>query len=660
MTVDEVRRIIDEVSRPGHFFERQPFTLEWVLVPQEESYWEIFQGRLLDGAQTRQRQTFEAWNIHLHNDTERSAEPMLSIKLDAPTLQLHVVRAILCHGWEAYTTEANVVMSREAEKWVRELVATINLVDFPTLEGLRSELASRLFRAVIGVSRLPLTSLEAPLPAFSLGNFAYLYQPNAEPDAPVMRSSTDLIHRALVREQSWLEKTKLLETVVRATPAIELPETAASFVKRWHAIGHDDNDLLALFRSLFQEVALSPYTDFVNNTLMMLHILAGQGHLSIAQVVDFLSYLLRHVCRHLTAYDLVTFHHRGANYPDALLLDAALKEYLALAGRHPNLFLTTAADSQAEAKEKRLRRRGLRQAWLLRRRYEGHPVPDAPTSPGENARVLPSPHARVQDDQIVNPTKRSKRLFTDPLSEPAHDLLKQCSEDLAHPLELRELGMATFLDRPLSAFKERGHPDQTPLFSYEAFSHSIAETRLKLLMDLKIVNESTFNDYRASLRSERFAPGLRLRPSGHDERPGTVSLDDAFRAADDFVLLRTTRRTANEFRHCFNLFELLANTPKHDPGTSEEPLLLVRSASVTEARKGVLAVYDSRLRQRLELEIDPSLGYIRRGDVELPAAGLRILRAWNETGSVENLAGKVLHPLQPRDSRQPSRPGSQG
>ena len=55
--------------------------------------------------------------------------------------------------------------------------------------------------------------------------------------------------------------------------------------------------------------------------------------------MDFLGWLLRQIGRHLTAYDLVTFHHRGANYPDALVLDAVLKAYLARIEREPELFL---------------------------------------------------------------------------------------------------------------------------------------------------------------------------------------------------------------------------------------------------------------------------------------------------------------------------------
>jgi hypothetical protein len=40
-----------------------------------------------------------------------------------------------------------------------------------------------------------------------------------------------------------------------------------------------------------------------------------------------------------TAYDLITFHHRGANYPDALLLDHVLKRIVQNADLGPELYL---------------------------------------------------------------------------------------------------------------------------------------------------------------------------------------------------------------------------------------------------------------------------------------------------------------------------------
>src|SRR5262249_46577108 len=135
---------------------------------------------------------------------------------------------------------------------------------------------------------------------------------------------------------------------------------------------------------------------------------------------------------------------------------------------------------------KRIRRRALRQGWLLRRRYEGHAVPDLPTSPGENSRVLPPSHPRVLEEQIVQPARRTRNLYADNpllgrLTPPTADLLRQSLLDLEHSEEWRELGLAVFLDRPLGIGKAAAEPDGTLLLSAEAFSASIARERLHAL-----------------------------------------------------------------------------------------------------------------------------------------------------------------------------------
>src|SRR5262249_34514006 len=138
--------------------------------------------------------------------------------------------------------------------------------------------------------------------------------------------------------------------------------------------------------------------------------------LASSDQADFLSHLLCQQGRHLTAYDLITFHHRGANYPDALVIDAVLKALLAQAEREPSLLVDDVQDAEATRIKKRLRRGGLRQGWLLRSLYEGLPVPDAPTSEGENRRVLPAPFERVPEEQILQSGRRRKRLYeNDPI-----------------------------------------------------------------------------------------------------------------------------------------------------------------------------------------------------------------------------------------------------
>ena len=52
-----------------------------------------------------------------------------------------------------------------------------------------------------------------------------------------LRSWRDLLAGALTAELSWTEQVKLLELLLRATPAEELGEAADEFGKRWLALG---------------------------------------------------------------------------------------------------------------------------------------------------------------------------------------------------------------------------------------------------------------------------------------------------------------------------------------------------------------------------------------------------------------------------------------
>jgi hypothetical protein len=613
LTWEAVGAVITDALLPNHFFAAPAMSLEWEHLLTEEIPWEIFQGRLLERAHTRQMRTFEAWNIYSSEGGTRSSEPLLALKLDLAAGEVHVVRGLLCYVWEGYHAGDNVYLSRETTRWVRELVGTFRLADLRDAEELRAEVTGRLFAAVVGLSRLPLTSVEAPLPAFALGQLAYFSGREARGDAGPMHSWRDLLAGALTTERSASETARLLEVLLRATPAEELGEVATQLVQRWREVGHTESELPRLLRAVFNDISLSPWTDFVAKALAFVCRLVESQHLSLADRVDFLGHLLRQTGRHLTAYDLVTFHHRGANYPDALLLDLVLKEYLALVERHPELF--TAEDERG-----RLRRRALRQGWLLRQHYEGLLVPDAPTSPGENARLLPAPHRRVPDEQILQVMKRTRRLYdADPLprhvGEAARQVLAQSFKDLRHPEELRELGTAVFIDRPLGVFKSPAAPDQTPLLSYEAFSKTVAARRLTELarLDSGGLPADEVETLRKTLEALT-VPGLPLSAVGEEVRP-VVSLADARKVSDDFVLLRTLPR---------GLRELLA----HYPSLYEVRPLLVFRGVPRPGESALLAVYDAELRKRMELEIDARQGYVTRGGVELPAGGLRLLRVW--------------------------------
>ena len=386
--LDTVRHAIADVLHPTNFYSAPSVQLRWEHLPTETTPWEIHRGQLAPRHLSRESQALECWNVLRLQDGQVSGEPLLSLKLDAERGQLHVVRGLLCWTWEGYHAGDNVYLSREVRRWVRELVGTLSLTPCSNGMVLRDDLALWVFRAVVGASRLPLTSVEAPLPGFSLGEFAYFHGADRSPDLAdqnqrPMTSWRQLIEHCCPDCRPEL-RAKWLEFLLRCVPADEVPQAAAECVRLWRELGQDAVKTIAQLRAVFNDVALSPYTDFVDKTLQFLHRLVEQKHLTVENHVDFLGWLLRHLARHLTAYDLITFHHRGANYPDALLLDAALKDALLLCEKHSHLF---AGDDGPAC----IRRRGLRLAWLHRRRYEGHPVPDAPPRPARTCECCRRP-----------------------------------------------------------------------------------------------------------------------------------------------------------------------------------------------------------------------------------------------------------------------------
>jgi hypothetical protein len=619
---------------PAHFFVGPGLRLECEHVAREELVWEIYRGRLLDPAHTRQRRVFEAWNVYTIRSEGRSAEPLLALKLDAADGRLYILRGLECYVWEGYDSGGNVILSQERRKWVRELVGVVEPQRFAGMDDLRDELACQLFHAVVG-RRLPLTSVEAPLPGFSFGQLFYCYRPWAGVADPPLRSWQELAYQMLDAPLSWQEKAKLLETFLHAVLPGDFTAAAGLFTTRWTDLGYNPNDLTVLLRTLFNEISLTPYTDLTDKVLTFLDSLERQGFLDPASSADFLGYMLRQLGRHLTAYDLVTFHHRGANYPDALLLDAVLKAYLTRVERRPELFLDDAKDDERVRRTKRLLRRALRQGWLLRRRYENHPVPDLPTSPGENNRVLPPSHPRVPEEQILQPARRAKRLYAnDPLTkyfgEYVTVALRQCVVDLGHPEERRELGLALFLDRPLGDGKAPGEPDATPLLSCEAYSRAVAEQRLR-----DLAREDFLADCVRELPEAPPVIGLPRDAVGAVSRPGVVSLADARQASADFVFLRTT---AASLQDLLDLFDFTPLAARFDISF----LIVQRRALVARAASGsAVVVYDEQLWPRLELETVAEQGYASRAGYEYPLCGLKAVRGWAESG--DSLVAHDLH-----------------
>jgi hypothetical protein len=594
--------------------------------PQNILPWELYQGRLVNPRHTRQVRPFECWTLHAQ-EAGQATRTILSVlrALDGP--QWFVVRQIQSWIWEAYESSPDVFDSRLVARPVTELVGTIDLGDCTCPSDLEDDLTALVLRAVIGVSRLPLTSIEAPIPEFSFGRLGYF------PGADMVRDPRTNWIRWLEEGPSQgpdgpLIQVKRLELAIRGTPRHEVARLACSIADQITA-----TELIKRFRHLFNEVSLSPYTDFVGKSLLLLNTLLHRGFLSAVALADFQSWLLRHLVRHLTAYDLVRFHHRGANYPDALLLDELLGEFISLLESTPKLW-------QA-GPEARVRRRALRQALVIRLKYQDLPVPALPTSTGENTRVLPEPFCRIADDEIVDSTKRSRRLFSDRPFEDLvalvpHALLVSAMADLAEPGDLVELGMAVFLDRPLGADKAPSEPDQTPLISHNAFSRSIAMDRLRFLQDsLAPCCDAQLPPSAIQRMGEMNIAGVRIGDIDSECRPGKVALADARLASPDFVVMTTTARTRRDILDCFDFRGCLMEWLLHEPNL----LVLPRRAPA-----GV-RILDHNFRPRLDLSLDPSQGYKCRRGIELPRGGLRIGAAWDSKGVPISCEGIAVPPV---------------
>jgi hypothetical protein len=619
-----VGQLIDAAMQPGHFYADPQLHLTWIAARSETIAWEIFRGRLLDASQTRLRKTFLSWHVFQNDETNPATEPMISVKLDVHERQIHVTRGLLSYGWEGYDAGGGVIESRETIRWTRELVSTIRLEQFADLANLRDELICVLWQAVVGTSRLPLTSVEAPLPAYVFGRFHYVHQSDLGEGTQPVEAWEDLLRRGLRPGLAWREYVKLVEVVLRHAAPEELRRSAELILA---CVSLPGFSLPRLLRALFNDVSLSPYTRYVDNALAWVDLLVKRGALTIEDKIDFLGYLLRQLGRHLLAYDLVTFHHRGANFPDALLLDAALKRYLQAIDLFPDGFL-------GDDPKARRRRRALRQGCLMRRHYEGHLVPDLPTSPGENARVMPASHPRVPEEQLAQPHRRRRQLFADDpltglLTERIRLVLVHSVTDLEYLDERAELGLGVFIDRPLGYAKAPAEPDQTPMLAHDAFSPSIARRRWqelqRLCAELEAPVERTV--WPSHFEPEAWPAGLpHAQLAGCPRR--VPALTDVRQVADDFVVLRTMPGGVAEFMQLFDWRPLVEKFSLRFVGEGTVRLCL---HALTDAQQPVLAVYDAKVRRRLEMIVDVAEGFASRAGVELPRAGLRVVTVWEDT-----------------------------
>ena len=331
---------------------------------------------------------------------------------------------------------------------------------------------------------------------------------------------------------------------------------------------------------------------------------------------------------HLTAYDLITFHHQGANYPDALLLDGLLRDVLALASVHSNLFKVDAQADPRSVADARRRRRALLLGWWMHRFLNGLPVPDEPTSPGENARILPPPHHRVSEEQLHKLGRRTRYLYAESAIDwQVHrSLLQACLEELEDPEMLLELGTALYLDRPFGTLKPPGSLDLTPLLSYELFSRTVAHERLRRFEKFDPIIGSSPALAAASALLERLsASGIPVPRSTHSGM--TLRLQDCWRVADDFVVRRPSSATIRRVRAYFDW--------KHAPFPLNEwhkrglrPIPVPDPAPTAPSR---IVFYDRDWNPQFECSVAAEQGFARRGPLELPMPGLLIVNDGPQT-----------------------------
>jgi len=543
---DDIDSIAMQVLATSRFVVSPPHHVRVTHTSEQTIRWEVFQGHLLDAAATRSTATFDSWHVFLDRAELLAETPLITVHWRRPTESLIVTRQILTHVFEAYEESPGVIGTRPAEKWIRELVGTISARETEP-NALRMELARLIYLAVVGLSRLPITSLESPLPCFSLGELSYFAVESRA--LPADGSPANRLCGLLTLSDTKLAG-RALEFALRGLPSTDDDVIIA-------ALGElDPERAVVLLRTVFNQAALAPHTGFADRLVGLVERLAGQRSLGTQRALLVFSFMLRQLCRHLTAFDLTLFHNFGANYPDALLLDTLLKSTLRAVEQQPEWALLP---------EQRLLRRAVRSGAVLRKYYEGLRVPDAPTSMGENARVLPPSFTRVPEEQITEHGKRRRMLFADEptaalFSQRTWPVLEQSFQDLNDVRELQELGMALFLDRPLGSLKCPGEVDRTPLVSYVAFSRSIASRRLATATSAGWFDDNRHSALRSQLAT--LAPaGLPAAELQCVERPGVVSLADANKAAADFVILRSTHGSLAELLNRYNWQPLAARFP---------------------------------------------------------------------------------------------------
>jgi len=619
---------VDGVLRPEEFLSGAGCVLRISPPRRDEPRWELFQGQLLGPDQTRRTQPFVRWDLFLDVAPDASNEHTAGWKCDAPIIvllysatqnRLFLVRSLQVYGWQASETSPGVIVSHAALLTRWELVGSLAVpaaAEVPATRrgrdvsrdqespplSIADGLRTLLRMACTGISRLPILSVEAPHPAFTFGNLCAglgaWHDSAASGDRDAAPLSDPIaawdLEVAFALRHASLPRPWVVEFILRMIPAHRLAMLAQRIKA---ATAPCDNglpdtvpheralpvwDMPALLRSVFHQVSLTPATDFLEKFVELLRLLPQQNgaknNVSVAEMFDLCGFFVRQLCRHLNAYDLRRFHSYGANYPDAILIDGLLVLLVEWGIAHPELL-----DGSAPAPI--ARRQALLHAWLTRGGYEGLPVPEHPTTQGENLRMIPG-RARLDEGQIVDPERRDKRLFqgertADEIAAPLRDRLSDAVADLRDPTLVREFGMALFLDRPFGVGKDMGELDRTPLIASTAHSCQIARSRIERLRShgFAVPETGVAGDLRDGRHSAGDFDGIPALRYPSTPRPGVICQHDALQTADDFRWRYTVRSSRRIL-----LDQLL---PEASDIPAAEPGLLLRTADLAAARRGL-------------------------------------------------------------------------
>src|SRR5262249_39548372 len=132
--------------------------------------------------------------------------------------------------------------------------------------------------AVVGTSRLPLTSVEAPLPAFSFGRLYYGYRGGNLPHEGPLRTWRELlqVHPGHLQSHPACEG-HWMETFLRTVPAHTIPEAAEEVLRQGvHCaliprqiapVVPETTRLLDVLYRMYNGVSLSPWTDLTEKAL---------------------------------------------------------------------------------------------------------------------------------------------------------------------------------------------------------------------------------------------------------------------------------------------------------------------------------------------------------------------------------------------------------